>query len=328
MVGSFNRLQDFNESTGFSLTKPYCELVVVYDGQNRVTSAVYWKDNAKTVPLESFTITYDASGVPTLDGVEYPGMKFDPWRGRMVFDDSGGGNIIVGNSGGILCQGTLNSPANNCPTYQFVSSVPNQSLYFPTSAETLSVVSTSSEDATGSTGIHSVLISGLSGAGASQSETLSLTGTTPAISVLSYLRVNTINSTSVGSNFGARGTITFINTTSLVLMEQININKNRIESCKISIPSGSMYQITGAQFTADRLSEYEVELRYWSNGGFHSTPGFTFIHVPSVSQNASYSMPFALQLTGLTDIACLCRKVSGRNGRSTFSGLIYGALSV
>jgi len=56
---------------------------------------------------------------------------------------------VVGKSGGILCQRSLDSEANRMPTYQFVSSVPNQSLYFPTAAETISVVSTSSEDAVG-----------------------------------------------------------------------------------------------------------------------------------------------------------------------------------
>ena len=69
MGGNFNQLEEFNESTGFSLTKPYCNLDVVYDGSNRVIFAQYWKDAAKTIPLESFTITYDGSGNPTIDGV-------------------------------------------------------------------------------------------------------------------------------------------------------------------------------------------------------------------------------------------------------------------
>ncbi len=110
-------------------------------------------------------------------------------------------------------------------------------------------------------------------------------------------------------------------------MDQININKNRNESCKITVPSGDTYQITGVQFSADRLSEYEVELRYW-NGGYPSVPGYTMIHAPNVAASDPYRLAFSLQLNGITDIAVLARKVSGRNGRSTFSAIVYGALSV
>ena len=331
MGGNFNQLEGFMETSGYSLTRPYCNLDVIYDGSNRVVSAVYWKNESKTVPLESFTITYDGSGIPSIDGVEYRGMKFDPWRGRMVPNEMdvviSPFTPVVGKSGGILCQGTLDSPANRMPIYQMVSGVPNQSLYFPTVAETISVVSTSGEDSAGLTGVQSVTITGLSGGGATQSEILGLTGTSPTVSSLSYLRINNIEAATVGSNYGARGTITFTNTTSLILIDQININKNRSESCKITVPTGDTYQITGAQFSADRLSEYEVELRYW-NGGFPSVPGYTMIHIPNVASSDPYHMPFELQLTGITDIAVLVRKVSGRNGRSTFSATVYGALSV
>jgi hypothetical protein len=326
MGGNYNQLEGFLETSGYSLSRSYCNLDITYDGSNRVTSAVYWKDVAKTVPLESFTITYDGSGIPSIDGVEYRGMKFDPWRGRMVPNE-----IVIppvlGKSGGILCQGTLNAPANKMPTYQMVSGVPNQPLYFPTVAETISVVSTSSEDSAGLTGIRSVVITGLSGAGGTQSEVVGLTGTVAAVTSLTFLRINNIEAVTVGSNSGARGTITFTNTTSLVLIDQININKNRNESCKITVPIGSTYQITGVQFSADRLSEYEVELRYW-NGGFPTVPAYTMLHVPNVASSDPYHVPFELQLTGLTDIAVLARKVSGRNGRSTFSAVVYGALSV
>jgi hypothetical protein len=331
MGGNYNQLEEFNESTGFSLTKPYCNLDIVYDGSNRVTSAIYWKDTLKTIPLESFTITYDGSGIPSIDGVEYREMRFDPWRGRMVPDTI---DVVitpfapvVGKSGGILCQGTLNAPANRKPKYQFVSNVPNQSLYFPPVAETIHVVSTSSEDSASLTGIRSVTILGLSAAGVSQSETLGLTGTTPTTSSLTYLRINNIEAATVGSNDGARGTITFINSTSLVLIDQINIHKNRNESCKITVPTGETYQITGVQFAADRLSEYEVELRYWV-GGYPTVPGYTMLHVPNVAASDPYQLAFSLQLTGITDIAVLVRKVSGRNGRSSMSAIVYGALSV
>jgi hypothetical protein len=214
------------------------------------------------------------------------------------------------------------------PVYQFVSNVPNQSLYFPSSAETIDVVSTSSEDSGGLTGVQSVTITGLSLAGASQSEILGLTGTVVATSALSYLRINNIEAATVGTNGGARGRITFTNSTSGVLIDQINNNKNRNESCKISVPLGSTYQITGVQFSADRLSEYEVELRYWASGGFPSVPGYTVVHAPNVAASDPYRLAFELQLTGITDIAVLARKVSGRNGRSTFSAIVYGALSV
>ena len=52
------------------------------------------------------------------------------------------------------------------------------------------------------------------------------------------------------------------------------------------------------------------------------------IHAPSVAASDPYRLAFSLQLTGITDIAVLARKVSGRNGRSTFSAIVFGALSV
>lgn len=332
MGGNFNQLEGFFETSGFSLTRPYCNLDIVYDGSGRIISAVYWKDTLKTVPLESFTITYDGSGIPSIDGVEYRNMVFDPWRGRMVLDTIDvvitPFKPVVGKSGGILCQGTLDARANRMPTYQIVSNVPNQSLYFPLVAESIDVISTSSEDSAGLSGIQSVTISGLSAAGATQSETLGLTGIISATSSLTYLRINTIESATVGSYGGARGTITFTNSVSNILIDQININKNRNESCKITVPLGSTYQITGVQFSADRLSEYEVELRYWSAGGFPNVPGYTMIHAPNVSASNPYKLAFPLELSGFTDIAVLARKISGRNGRSTFSSIVYGALSV
>lgn len=78
----------------------------------------------------------------------------------------------------------------------------------PATATTLSVVSTSASDAAAGTGIRTIFIGGLDGSYNDVSETVTLNGTTPVVTVNQYIAVNQCFGTAAGTTGAAVGTIT------------------------------------------------------------------------------------------------------------------------
>ncbi len=79
---------------------------------------------------------------------------------------------------------------------------------WPTSAATLSLVSSSADDAAAGTGARSVAVFGLNADYVEISEVVALNGVTPVSTVTAFLRVQTVTSVSVGSTGSNVGTIT------------------------------------------------------------------------------------------------------------------------
>lgn len=77
-----------------------------------------------------------------------------------------------------------------------------------TSASTLSIVSTSDEDATGQTGASGVVVYGIDANRVSQTEVVTLTGTTPVVTTSTWLGINRISVYLAGSALGNVGKIT------------------------------------------------------------------------------------------------------------------------
>jgi len=91
----------------------------------------------------------------------------------------------------------------------------NGGMYtFPTAAQTLDVVSSDANDTSAGTGARTVEIQGLDGSYDAVTETVTMTGTTPATTTATFLRVNRAMVKTAGSGGVNAGAITIDQTTS------------------------------------------------------------------------------------------------------------------
>jgi len=137
----------------------------------------------------------------------------------------------------------------------------NASAYtFPTSATTLTLVSTSASDNTAA----SVLISGLDSGFNQISETLFLNGTTGVTTVNSYLRINSLLLASAGTSQTTNvGTITLKQSSNT--LAQINPGIGRSQSTVYTVPAGYTFYLdwveanTANSYTGSVIVTYKVQ---------------------------------------------------------------------
>jgi len=137
----------------------------------------------------------------------------------------------------------------------------NASTYtFPTSASTLTLVSTSTSDNTSA----SVLISGLDANFNPISETLFLNGTTGVTTVNSYLRVNSLVMVSPGTSQATNvGIITIKQSTNT--LAQINAGVGKSQSTVFTVPNGYTFYLdlaevnTSNSYTGSTIVTYRVQ---------------------------------------------------------------------
>jgi len=137
----------------------------------------------------------------------------------------------------------------------------NASTYtFPTSASTLTLVSTSTSDNTSA----SVLISGLDANFNPISETLFLNGTTGVTTVNSYLRVNSLVMVSPGTSQVTNvGIITIKQSTNT--LAQINAGVGKSQSTVFTVPNGYTFYLdlaevnTSNSYTGSTIVTYRVQ---------------------------------------------------------------------
>jgi hypothetical protein len=203
--------------------------------------------------------------------------------------------------------------------FELVTNTKNQLLVWPTTAEVITVVSTSSDDngAPVGIGIRTLNMAGTDVDGNEISETITMDGLTPVLSVNSYRRINTIESVTSGSNEVAVGKITFTNA-SLNIMDTISAGTSRSTSLKYSVPAGQFFPLKGLRINADHLGEYEIKLMVWerniSSGGLLDVPPYSIVHTVVNSQSDMHLFPGELVAHSETDIACLVKKKSGSTG--------------
>lgn len=138
----------------------------------------------------------------------------------------------------------------------------NASAYtYPTSATTLTVVSTSASDNTSAT----ILISGLDANFAPISETIALNGTSGVTTVNSYLRVNSLLMTSPGTSQTTNvGTITVKQSSNT--LAQINIGVSKSQSTIYTVPAGYTFYLnlaevnTSNSYTSSNIVTYKVQV--------------------------------------------------------------------
>lgn len=112
-------------------------------------------------------------------------------------------------------------------------------MEFPTAAETLSIVSSSTQDDAGGTGVDAVFVEGLDSDYLPQSELIFLDGTTPATSTNTFVHVSEINclniTTSGSSNVGS---ISITNSSSGDRMGYVEATDAISEHGQFVVPAG------------------------------------------------------------------------------------------
>lgn len=310
MGGNFNHLGNDVQTSGFTLDRAYDHVDVLYDGLDRVVSAIYYQDAGGLNVLDSFSITYSPDGWPIENGTEYKNNHFDIYRGRFVSEAASGGENDK-------CCGFSTTISGNCnqsfsfSRYELISNTSNEVVTWPLAAEQISVVSTSSDDTSGGGGIRTLMITGIDSVGAEINETIIMNGLVPVVSTLFFKRVNFIRSLTSGSNEVASGKISFINT-SLQLIDTISYGFSRAASLKYTVPTSRKLTIKSLRLSADRLGEYEIKLLIYERNP--TTPQYAFVHTIVNSHSDTHITPGELELQEETDIACVVKKKSGKNG--------------
>ena len=140
-----------------------------------------------------------------------------------------------------------NITSSTAPTTAPIPMWENATAYtFPTSAATLTVVSSSASDNTSA----SILISGLDASYNPLSETLFLNGTSSVTTVNSYYRVNSVVMVSAGTSQVTNvGTITLKQGTNIVA--QINPKVGKNQASIYSVPNGYTFYLTVVEVNSD-----------------------------------------------------------------------------
>jgi len=131
---------------------------------------------------------------------------------------------------------------------------------YPTSASTMTVVSTSTSDDTSA----KILISGLDANFATISETIALNGTTGVTTVNSYFRINSLLMTSPGTSQTTNvGTITVKQSSNI--LAQINAGIGKSQSTVYTVPAGYTFYLdfaevnTSNSYTSANIVTYKVQ---------------------------------------------------------------------
>lgn len=107
-------------------------------------------------------------------------------------------------------------------------------IYFPTTAATISVVSSSANDTSAGTGAKIVLLEGLNSSWDEVTEYVTMNGVTPVVSTNSYLRINFARVVSSGTGKKNAGNITF--THGATVMRTIIAGESQAHALVFSVP--------------------------------------------------------------------------------------------
>lgn len=133
-------------------------------------------------------------------------------------------------------------------------------------ARTLSIVSTSTADANGSTGANNVVVYGIDADRAAQTVVVTMNGTTPVVTTETWLGVNRIAVGLAGSGQANAGTITATATTDLTIQGQVATGAGASQECLLHIRAGHTALIENIKTTVIRTgggSEPTVTVYGW-----------------------------------------------------------------
>lgn len=135
---------------------------------------------------------------------------------------------------------------------------------FPTgAAETVQVFSSSAADAAAGTGARTVLIEGLDASYNLQSETITLNGVTPVVSINSYLRVFGLVVKTAGSGTTNAGTLTVRHSaTTANIFLFVPVGYGQDVTCAYTIPAGYKGYIINYSAACSDAGATRIELAF------------------------------------------------------------------
>lgn len=145
-----------------------------------------------------------------------------------------------------------NDTVPNSAAFVDVADIGN--LTYLASAERLSIVSSSTEDAPGGTGIGAILVMGVNDDGVSQTEAVTLAGQTPVLTTGSFLRTNFLLGVLpvVGSSTYNVGTITATAETALTVQQQMEPAAGISQGSQYTVPMGFTLAVTKVEINVAR----------------------------------------------------------------------------
>lgn len=195
-----------------------------------------------------------------------------------------------------------------------------------TTAEKLSIVSTSTNDTGAGTGARTLLVAGLDSDYNVQSEVLTLTGTTPVITELLYIRVYRALVVTSGTDSAAAdandGIITITGDSSSTVLARILAGNGQTLMSTYTVPAGKTAYITGATFSAGEGKQctFKAKIR---NGPQTDNGAFSVKYVIDVFESsffASFKIPLAVPEK--TDACFTALTTAGTIDASVSYGLI------
>lgn len=187
---------------------------------------------------------------------------------------------------------------------------------FLTAAETMSVASTDAADTSAGTGARTVLMEGLDNNFDEISETITLNGTTPVITVNSYIRLLDMTTITAGSDASNQGDITATATGSGDPQNQIRTAGNKSLAVQFTVPNGKTALLLSLTFSAGTNDAMIFSLFTRSFGGL-----FTIQNVEQIIGSAFdfEAIPYA-DFSEKSDIRMIANQLSG--GGTTSSSAI------
>lgn len=133
----------------------------------------------------------------------------------------------------------------------------------PTTASTMTVVSTSTSDAAAGTGARTLSIAGLDSNYAEISETVTLNGTTAVTTTKSYLRIQRLTVATAGSVESNVGAITISNAT---VQGKIDANAGQSSFSMYTVPAGKIAYMHSLHLSSSKSTDGKFTLRTRING--------------------------------------------------------------
>ena len=133
-----------------------------------------------------------------------------------------------------------------------------------TTATTLNIVSTSANDTNGGTGVNSLVIYGIDESRNEAIEVVTMNGTTPVVTVSSWLGINRVAMFLCGSSQGNEGTINITSTTGGSQMAQMPLGGGVTQQCIFHIPKNYNFNTEWLWINViNKGKNAELTLKFW-----------------------------------------------------------------
>ena len=213
---------------------------------------LWWLAICGTIILVGLSFRYQ----PKLLGAYFPALQFlDANSGtvKSAWFDAEGLRVTAQTYLQALVEGDI---SGHTPFVKFgrvtgvnaseVDVIPWTAAYvFPTTSQRLLASSTSANDTALGTGIRTIIIEGLTGTYATQTETLSLSGTANVTTTNAFFRINRVRAGSAGSVGSAAGQIYLANITSTQRLASIETGQTQSRQLVYTVPyNQTLYTVT------------------------------------------------------------------------------------